>query len=279
MTPQKETLDPLCMLEWMLASERVEWEREWKFSMRAAEDAILFLGGAPEIGFCLEPNEFSTGRMRAIEAGERQTKELERWLGWRHRQTKGQPAKPIGAWEKRDIRCWWNGWGDEWWRSAGDGTNPPDPEEQYYWLLAWAKVQAVKFRVWWYEVGSFEGVMGQIYHDFKSDNSDVRPPGVVGNLIYEKFRSEEKARRYAVVGTAAKFRWWRWWCDCEVDTNDFPIFGPQQPLWSPTMSDERTTCGRFDDDKPAVPPEPLSVSETELDDESDFELDSLEDCS
>ena len=178
--------------------------------MRTAEDAELFPNGAPKIGLNLDERVFSPGRLRALEAEQRHCKELERWLGWRRRQTKGQPARPPHAWEERDIRFWWNGsWGDEWWRLAGDDTDLIDPEEQYYWLLAWAKVQAVKFRIWWLEVGSFEGVMRQVYDDFKSHDGVVG----VGDMIYEKIRSEEKALRYAVVGTAAKFRWWRWWCD------------------------------------------------------------------
>ena len=112
MTLQKETLDRLSMLELALASERVEWEREWKFSMRAAEDAILFFGGAPEIGFCLDPNEFSTGRMRAIEARDRQIKELERWQGWRHRADQ-RPARKAN-WRLREtghsVLVEWLGW-------------------------------------------------------------------------------------------------------------------------------------------------------------------------
>ena len=194
-----------------LREERQSWDILWKTAMGAWDfEHVQNPGsGYSEIGESPE-------RARAIAAGVKHIDDLTRWYGYRRRLRKGIPAKPPWSHEHRDMTMWWTHWGAEWWRDVYSRDEQPSREEVYWWLLMWAKVQARKWKIWWHEVGQYEGVMGNIYNEIYLD-SDKRPDiwshGCVGEATFRDLQTQEMELRYRTVGTAAKCRWWSWWIE------------------------------------------------------------------
>ena len=195
-----------------LKVERQLWETSWKTAMGALAFEHLENPGS---GYSGDSREGRDGRARARAAQEKHTRDLVRWHGWRSRLQKGMPAKPVWSHEHRDMSIWWNDWGAEWWRDVYSQDEQPSREELYWWLIAWAKTQGAKWKVWYLEIGQYEGVMGDMHSEIYLESD--RRAGIwshgVGEKTFRDLRTLEMEQRYRTVGTSAKFRWWSWWME------------------------------------------------------------------